>query len=362
MIGRTLGFYFGRRFLSSVLGIFVGCVFLIMLIDFLEMSRRVGERDVDSLTLLLLICYRVPFFTEQLLPFAVLFGGIGTFLTLSRRLELVVARAAGISAWQFIAPACVLALLLGVFSTTVYNPMSAEFKERANQLEADIFNRQTGLFASTFGGGFWIRQQSVDGQAIMQAAAKADGGRQLSGVNVFLFGPDGKLTERIEARTAVLESGVWRLKEARVLTPGIGLESYDTYMVATNLTPNQVQESLQSETVSFWDLPGAIDAATRVGFGADRYRLQYQALLARPMLLLAMVLIAASVSLRVFRFGGVGQTILGGVAAGFLLYVSTKLAEDLGEAGIVHPIIAAWFPAVVGALMGVLILLHREDG
>ncbi|QIB32513.1 LPS export ABC transporter permease LptG [Ancylobacter pratisalsi] len=361
MIGRTLGFYFGRRFLGSVLGIFVGCAVLIMLIDFLEMSRRVGERDVDSITLLLLIIYRAPFFTEQLLPFAVLFGAIGTFLTLSRRLELVVARAAGISAWQFIAPACVIAILLGVISTTLYNPISAEFKERANRIEAEIFNRQTGLFSST-SGGFWIRQQSVDGQAIIQAGAKADGGRELSGVNVFLFGNDGKLEERIEARSATLEDSAWRLHNARVLTPGIGLQNYDTYMVATNLTPNQVQESLQSETVSFWDLPAAVDAATRVGFGAERYRLQYQSLLARPMLLLAMVLIAASVSLRVFRFGGIGQTILGGVAAGFLLYVSTKLAEDLGEAGIVHPIIAAWFPAVVGALMGVLILLHREDG
>lgn len=110
MIGRTLGIYFGRRFFNSVLGIFVGCAFLIMLVDFLEMSRRVGERDVDTVTLLLLIVYRAPFFTEQLLPFAVLFGAIGTFLTLSRRLELVVARASGISAWQFIFPACLLAV------------------------------------------------------------------------------------------------------------------------------------------------------------------------------------------------------------------------------------------------------------
>lgn len=361
MIGRTLGFYFGRRFLNAVLGIFVGCVFLIMLVDFLEMARRVGERDVDTSTLLLLILYRAPFFTEQLLPFAVLFGAIGTFLTLSRRLELAVARAAGISAWQFIGPAALVAVTLGVLSTAVYNPMSADFKERANQIEAQIFNRQTGLFAAS-NSGFWIRQQSVDGQAIIQAAAKANGGRELSGVTVFVFDSKGALTERIEARSAKLESGAWLLSEAKVLTPAIGLQAYDQYVVATNLTPNQVQESLQSETVSFWDLPAAIDAASRVGFGADRYELQYQSLLARPLLLLAMVLIAASVSLRVFRFGGIGQTILGGVAAGFLLYVSTKLAEDLGEAGIVYPVIAAWFPAVVGALMGVLILLHREDG
>ncbi|WP_029355559.1 LPS export ABC transporter permease LptG [Bosea sp. 117] len=361
MIGRTLGWYFGRRFLFSVLGIFVGCAFLIMLVDFLEMSRRVGERDVDTSSLALLIVYRIPFFTEQLLPFAVLIGAIGTFLTLSRRLELVVARAAGISAWQFIAPAAIIALILGALSTAFYNPISAEFKERANRMEAEIFNRQTGLFAMS-STGFWIRQQSIDGQAIIQAGAKDDGGRRLSGVTVFVFDPSGKLTERIEARSARLIEGAWELQDVKVLTPTIGVQPYDTYMVATNLTPNQVEDTLQSETVSFWDLPGAIDAATRVGFGAERYKLQYQSLLARPLLLLAMVLIAASLSLRVFRFGGIGQTILGGVAAGFLLYVSTKLAEDLGEAGIVHPFMAAWFPAVVGALVGVLILLHREDG
>ncbi|MBS7540938.1 LPS export ABC transporter permease LptG [Ancylobacter lacus] len=361
MIGRTLGFYFGRRFFSSVLGIYVGCAFLIMLVDFLELSRRVGERDVDSTTLLKLVIYHIPFYTEQLLPFAVLFAGIGTFLTLSRRLELVVARAAGISAWQFIAPACLIALVLGVLSTTLYNPLSAEFKDRSSQIEAEIFNRETGMFASS-SAGFWIRQQSVDGQAIIQAAAKQDGGRQLSGVTVFVFGRDGKLSERIEARTARLGAGAWELSDARVLTVGLGLDHYDTFLVATNLTPDQVQETLQSDIVSFWDLPQAIEAATRVGFGAERYRLQYQSLLARPLLLLAMVLIAASVSLRVFRFGGIGEAILGGVAAGFLLYVATKLAEDLGEAGVVHPILAAWFPAVVGALMGVLILLHREDG
>ena len=52
-----------------------------MLVDFLEMARRVGERDVGTSTIVLLIFYRAPYFTEQLLPFAVLFGAIGTFLT-----------------------------------------------------------------------------------------------------------------------------------------------------------------------------------------------------------------------------------------------------------------------------------------
>jgi lipopolysaccharide export system permease protein len=105
-----------------------------------------------------------------------------------------------------------------------------------------------------------------------------------------------------------------------------------------------------------------IEATERAGLRSERYRLQYQALLARPLLLIAMVVIAAVVSLRVFRFGGVGKMIVGGVVAGFLLYVVARLAEELGEGGIVNPVAAAWFPAVFASLMGCLVLLHQEDG
>ena len=93
-----------------------------------------------------------------------------------------------------------------------------------------------------------------------------------------------------------------------------------------------------------------------------RYRLQYDVLLARPLLFIAMVFVAASVSLRFFRFGGVADMVLGGVAAGFMLYVATELMEDLGACGLISSAVAAWFPAVVGSLLGTLALLYQEDG
>lgn len=364
MIGPTLGFYFAKRFFSAVVLIFVSCVALIMLVDFLEMTRRTADRDtVTTAMVAMLTLYRTPAFTEQLLPFAVLFGGIAAFVTLSRKLELVVARAVGLSAWQFIFPAVLVAFLIGAFSTGVFNPVSADFKERANRIEGDIFNSSSGGVLPSGRGAFWIRQQSLDGQAIIQAATTQHGGRQLIGVTVFEFDKRDRIVQRIEAKSATLHRGYWELQDARVLIPGFDQQSFETFLVATNLDPDQIQEALTSpDTVSFWQLPDAIAAAEQAGFGAQRYRLHFQSLLARPFLLIAMVLIAAVVGLRVFRFGGVGQTILGGVAAGFLLYLGTKLAEDLGEAGVIHPVAAAWFPAVAGIVLGVLVLLHREDG
>jgi lipopolysaccharide export system permease protein len=360
----TLGRYFGRRFLTAVAIVFFSCVGLIALVDFLEMTRRFGDRPNTSFGgISYLVLLRLPAYTEQLLPFAVLLGAMGTFLTFSRRLEFVIARSAGLSVWQFTGSAAALALLIGVFAVTVYNPVSAAMKEMANQVEAALLNERTATLFQANRDGIWVRQQSVDGQSILNAQTSTDNGRQLAGVRIFAFDREGRFIERIEARSATLEPGKWLLRDARVHGVASEPQQYDTYLVSTNLTLEQVRGRLASpDSLSFWNLPQVIEDTERAGLRTERYRLQYQALLARPLLLVAMVIIAAVVSLRLFRFGGVGKMIVGGVVAGFLLYVIARLAEELGEGGIINPAAAAWFPAVFASLMGCLVLLYQEDG
>jgi lipopolysaccharide export system permease protein len=50
------------------------------------------------------------------------------------------------------------------------------------------------------------------------------------------------------------------------------------------------------------------------------------------------------------------------VAGGFLLYVLSKITEDLSKAGLMHPVAAAWLPVLVGAVTGLIALLYQEDG
>lgn len=358
-----LGRYFGYRFTSAVFGVFITCVGLIAFADFFELTRRfAGRAGVVFSDIALLVFLRLPSFTEQLLPFAVLLGAMGTFLTLSRQLEMVVARAAGMSVWQFTGSAIAAAFLIGVFATVIYNPLSAAMKERANDLEASFSNRTKSLFQSSE-KNIWVRQNSDTGQAIIQAQSASDQGRALTSVKVYSFDKQGSFVERIEADSARLESGNWVLTRARVLTPKGEQHEHATYRFPTNLTYEQVRGNLASaDSLSFWDLPEAIEMSERAGLRAERYRLQYQVLLARPLLLVAMVIIAAVVCLRVFRLGGVGKMILSGVVAGFGLYVVSRLAEELGESGIIYPSVAAWFPAVFGTLIGCMMLLHQEDG
>ena len=361
LIGATLGRYFAARFLRTILGVFLTVFALVYTIDFIELLRRAGDTAGASTGLMAqLSLYRTPAVAEGVLPFAILFGSMAALLQLSRKLELVVARAAGISAWQFLQPGLFVALGIGVFTVAVYNPVSALMKQRSTEIEAKIFARSTKAVS---GKDLWIRQRSLDGQAIIRAETAVEGTTSLAGVSVFNFDEAGRFVSQIEAARASLHEGYWELTEARLMAEGAPPESFGTYLIASNLDQAQIRQRFTpAESVPFWQLSEIIARTERAGLDATRYRLQYGVLMARPLLFIAMVLVAASVSLRFFRFGGVGRLVLGGVAAGFVLYVARQVMEGLGASRIVAPTVAAWFPAVVGSLLGTLTLLHQEDG
>ena len=51
-----------------------------------------------------------------------------------------------------------------------------------------------------------------------------------------------------------------------------------------------------------------------------------------------------------------------GVAAGFALFVVSKVAEEFGQSGALPVALAAWAPAASGLMLAVALLLHMEDG
>jgi lipopolysaccharide export system permease protein len=359
----TLARYFGLRFLNAVLLVFVGIFGLVALLDYIELMRRASDiPNVSALLVFKTSFYRVPQVTERILPFCILIGAMSSYLSLSRRLELVVARASGMSAWQFVAPALIVSFVFGVISTTVYNPISAILQERSKRYEAILFNEDR-MADRVRGGTFWISQKTDEGTAIINAKSSSSQGALLNGVSIFTIDPAGHFKQRIEAASAELGPGAWRLTNARIYEPGVMPVERDESLLRTNLTPEQVRESFATpETVPFWELPTYIQISEHAGLGAAGYRLQFQKLLARPFLLTAMVFLAAAVSLRFFRFGGVQKMVLSGVAAGFLLYVLQKVTEDLSKAELMQPIAAAWLPVLVGGLTGFIALLYQEDG
>ena len=219
MVTNTLGRYFAGRFVVAALGVFAAIFVLLVLVDYIEMVRKTsGLVDASAITVAETSLFRVPQLLEKMMPFCILIGAMTCYLALSRRLELVVARAAGVSAWQFIAPALASAMVLGVLATTAYNPMSANLREVSKRMEAELFGNAPGGGGVQDAAGFWINQVNSDGQAIINAARSEQQGVRLTGLTVFRLDNNDQFQERIEAQQATLEEGHWLFKSVRRYT------------------------------------------------------------------------------------------------------------------------------------------------
>lgn len=363
MIGRTLALYFAGRFAKMVMAMFVFFFVMIATISYFELVWEILREDkVDVWTRTAVALLRVPVISEHAFPFAALFGSIAAFVTANRRLEVVVARAAGISAWQFLLPATVVGLLIGILAVTVYNPLAVMAHHYAGTLDATLHSQSQTAF-TTRSGPVWLRQAGGDRESIIGAGESYNNGLGLTAVTAMVFDRQGRFIERVDAGTAEYTQNEWILNNATVTAPGKNPVRVETYRLPTLLDPDSVRQTFGNiDGISFWQLPGMIDIADRAGISSDRYRLRYNSLLAMPVLLVAMVLVAAIVSLRFSRSKELGYMILAGIGVGFVLYVVTKIARDLGGAGIVPAPLAAWSPTIVAILIGTTVLLHLEDG
>jgi lipopolysaccharide export system permease protein len=361
-MGWTLRRYFFFRYAAITVWYFLGVYALVTLIDFTEFSSRtVGLPGFTFQLALAVSALRVPLIMQQAVPFVALLAAITTLVSLNRKYELVIARAAGISAWQFLAPCLAGALLFGMLTVGVLNPLAAFAISRSEMIETQFRTGESNA-VSAFSAP-WLRQKTADGDTIIGARAVLNQGLELSDVTFFSLDADGRIVERRDAARAYLRDGYWELHDVTRIAGGEQLPRLETDRIATNLKPEFVQERLaRPETIPFYELPSKIEVAQSFGLKAATFATQFHTLMALPLLMVAMTLIAATVSMRFQRMGQSVTMILGGVFAGFLLYVVSVLVKAFGNAGFVPPFVVAWIPVVVAMFFGVTFLLYKEDG
>jgi len=371
----TLSLYVARRFFFIATATFLAVLALVMIVDLVELiSSNTGGR-ADFLDLLGMAFLRAPSITITAAPFTVLLASMVCFAWFARSSELVVTRAAGVSVWTLLAPALLVALVMGVISFAVYNPVAAAFAQRFDNLEEAMFGRSSSRL-SVAGGGVWLRQGDDSGQTVIRALRANETADQLWWVSIFRFGPDNRFERRIDARRAVLRPGRWELNGASVWTLSSTAPAdsetaareteavtHELLSLPTNLTRDQILESFAPpQTISFWDLPGFISTLEESGFSSSRHRLHWHSLLSAPAVFFAMVLIGAAFSMRHVRFGGLGGMALGCVLTGFAYFFLSDVVSALGASGAVPVLLAAWGPPAAAVLFALGLLLHLEDG
>jgi lipopolysaccharide export system permease protein len=338
------------------------CMSLIFMIDMVDLLRQARNTATITFGQLVWIGFlRLHAIAEILIPFAVLVGSIGALMSLSRKSELAVIRASGMSVWQFLRPGLTVAFLVGVASVVIYNPLVALATATAERIMAETFGSETSFMNGSVGN--WLRQDGMDGPSVMSARAVANQGMSLAGVTIYQYDSEGRFRDHIRADKATLGDGYWDLMKVVVARPGREEEQYRNYKLSTNLDREHALEAYGTvNTVSVFDLPAVIETVERSKLPSAKFRVQFETLTSRPLLLVAMVLLAATVSLRSFRQGGIQTMVATGVIGGIGFFLLTEISRQIGLAGLAPAAVAIWLPIVVACLGSIMVLLHQEDG
>lgn len=285
------------------------------------------------------------------LSVTLLVGAIIGLLDLQARRELTVIKASGLSIWTILR-APVLAVLICSILAVVIADTAVVLVNRALQLTLP----QSG---ST--GTLWLEQSGDGENFVMMAAHPHPGGTVLEDVTVFLTSAtDGS---RIHAKLVELRPGAWLIPEGIRFRPDSAPERIANFELATTTTPGDMEVKLASpDDLTLFELVGALSARITDPRLRNAVEMRFAQLLSTPLILVGSLLIAFAFTSGYRRTNKYGVAVLYSVVLGFVVYVITEMAEMAGNAGVIEPTFAATGPALVAIVIGVTVLLHKEDG
>ena len=373
MIGlsRIQRYIFVANFRTLV--IVMGVIMLaILLVDTVEQISTIGTRaDINLLQALGFSFMKLPTLVEQTLPFGLLIAAMLTFRQLSARAELPVIRASGLSAWRFLTPSIVLALLMGLFTMAAVSPIGSYFSKKYEAERASLLETRGGEIAQS-GTGIWLR----DGNELIQTIINADSidttGTVLKNVRFIqqerVFNNDSRedvfiFLRRLDASQAKLERGFWQLEDVIEYTPDSPAKALVRLSFSTDMEQATLIDRFRTPThIGYWQLPAYIETSEAAGIDASKLRMRYFSITAIPVMFTAMSLIGALACLRLVRLGRTAPFIAFGTGSAVALYFVNQLGSSLGTIGAIPPLVAALSPPIFAVFACLALVAYNEDG
>lgn len=354
-IGRLICIRLASR-IGLVVGIFFGIILLVEFLDtgrFNQTAQLAGPWTATFLAFLSALRWSL-----LGLPVTVLIGAILGLIDLHSNREMVIASASGRSIWALLRLPVLMILLAGVVTTTVVDSVAIRLYQGLDAAQIGwgraygVQNRET-----------WFDQTGADGNFKLFARNVYGQGTDLSDVTVLRYSPERIDGTRIHAERAQLEAGQWRLTDGVLLDVDTPPRPFSQLTLPTDARASELSLQLgTAEDMSWFTLRTALRNGIGDPFARAAAETRFQKLNAMPFVLVGSLLIAFAFTAGYRRAGHYGFTIVQGIALGLFIFLITEMADRAGSAGVLDPIAAAWGPALIAIVIGLTVILRREDG
>jgi lipopolysaccharide export system permease protein len=315
---------------------------------FITQQDDIGVGTFSVEDALMYVGLNLPKYAFDLLPIGALIGSLLALGNLARTLELIVVRAAGVSTMRIALWTAMAGVILMVFTGIIGEVLSPPMEQYGRQLKTfakfNDFSMAGNRSAWAKDGDMMIsvRQQSAD--------------NRYGGVYVFNFDAQRRLRSVGHANNASIDkNNRWQLEnyaESR-----IGDERVDTRKeVETQLQTRLSPEFLGLAVLDPESLPGRglysyIQHLKQNGLDSRSYETAFWARIARTVAVAVIVVLAVPFAFGPMRSTGTGARTVVGIMIGVVFFLLAKMLESGGEVFNMPPLVVAWFPTVLLAII-----------
>lgn len=330
---------------------------LIVLSESLDVSRfKRVERELGEVYAWLAILTAATRWAVKSLSVTVLVGAIVGLLEFQSQREFVVMKAAGISVWHLMRGPIVFVFLLGLSVTLGLETASTSLNRVINPTPPGLGG---GVASAT--SKIWLSQESNLGTYILSANTARQLGQNLR--NVTLFPQWEADFRRITASRANFADGNWNLRGVIMTQRDGSTEKISRFSVPTFSTAADLRLNVGStEDFTIYELVKVLQDGITEPVVRAAAMTRLLKLISLPLMLVGSLLIAFAFTSGYRRDNNYRLTIIYGIVLGFVMFVITEMADRAGSSGVLDANYATWGPALVSILIGVSVLLHKEDG
>jgi LPS export ABC transporter permease LptF/LPS export ABC transporter permease LptG len=352
--------YVLRDFGMNLAMVVAAFLMLLLVFTLFELLGDILRNQVSPLIVGEYLLNVSPYFVYNITPLSILLAVLITLGVMQRSNEITAIKTTGISIYRIVTPLLVTSAILATglfFADQFYLP-------HANKRQDALRNLIKGKPAQTYlnPDRKWIFGQHSDIYYYELFDPDRD---QFGRLAVFQFDPATfQLTKRIYADRAHWEDSLHRWvctqgweRDLR----GPAIENYRTFDVATfpmvSEPPTYFKKEVkQSSEMNYQELRRYIRDLQQSGFDVVRLRVQLEKKFAFPIITLVMAVLAIPFSLASGRRGAItGVAVAVGIAV--VYWTGAGLFEAMGNISQLPPVLAAWSPDLIFALVGGYLIL-----
>lgn len=348
--------YISREVLTASLLALLALTGLFSFVDFVaELSDAHGE-TYTPLVASLFVAMNIPGRLYELMPLAVLIGGMFAWNRLSLNSEFSVMRSGGLATWRLVLWMVVLGVLIGAAALLFGEYVTPHAERAAQQLKV---RATSGVVAQEFQTGLWAK----DGRIFINIRELRPDA-SLVDVRLYEFDDDFKLRLMRRAEKAQWQDGKWMLHKVTqtvVEEMRTSTSSQPDSPWSSAVTPDLLAVLMVvPERMAMSALGAYIEHLDENLQDSKRYRIAYWGKMAYPLAAPVMLILALVFAFHPPRQGGTGGRLLTGILLGLGFYLSSRIAGQVALLQEWPASLPAFIPIVVFGLAAIAALQWIE--